>query len=69
VALTLASLAASGILLHHAALTLYRLAAGFALAAVPFVLTLWPPLLMGLYTFSKQRARAAGGDEKEAHHD
>ena len=26
-----------------------------ALAAVPFVLTLWPPLLMGLYTFSKRR--------------
>jgi formate dehydrogenase iron-sulfur subunit len=40
-----------------------------ALAAVPFVLTLWPPLLMGLYTFSKQRARAAKADEKEAHHD
>ena len=39
-----------------------------ALAAVPFVLTLWPPLLMGLYTFSKQRA-AAKGTEKEAHHD
>jgi formate dehydrogenase iron-sulfur subunit len=26
-----------------------------ALAAVPFVLTLWPPLLMGLYTFSQRR--------------
>jgi formate dehydrogenase iron-sulfur subunit len=40
-----------------------------ALAAVPFVLTLWPPLLMGLYTFSKQRAAAAKGTEREAHHD
>ncbi len=40
-----------------------------ALAAVPFVLTLWPPLLMGLYTFSKQRAAAAKGTEKEAHRD
>ena len=33
VAATFARLTASGILLHHAALTLYRLAAGFALAA------------------------------------
>ncbi|HEY3380349.1 MAG TPA: 4Fe-4S dicluster domain-containing protein [Vicinamibacterales bacterium] len=40
-----------------------------ALAAVPFVLTLWPPLLMGLYTFSKRRAEASKSGEKEAHHD
>jgi formate dehydrogenase iron-sulfur subunit len=42
-----------------------------ALAAVPFVLTLWPPLLMGLYTFTKRRAAAAGQphEPKEAHHD
>jgi Fe-S-cluster-containing dehydrogenase component len=40
-----------------------------ALAAVPFVLTLWPPLLMGLYTFSRQRAQAAKGTEQEAHRD
>jgi formate dehydrogenase iron-sulfur subunit len=40
-----------------------------ALAAVPFVLTLWPPLLMGLYTISRQRAKAAAGTEQEAHHD
>ena len=26
-----------------------------SLAAVPFVLTLWPPLLMGIYSFSKRR--------------
>jgi formate dehydrogenase iron-sulfur subunit len=26
-----------------------------ALGAPPFVMTLWPPLLMGLYTFSKRR--------------
>jgi len=42
-----------------------------ALAAVPFVLTLWPPLLMGLYSFSKRREAAAGESRttKEAHHD
>ena len=40
-----------------------------ALAAVPFVLTLWPPLLMGLYTFSKRRADASAEAKKEAHHD
>jgi formate dehydrogenase iron-sulfur subunit len=40
-----------------------------ALAAVPFVLTLWPPLLMGLYTFSRRRADASGESKKEAHHD
>ncbi len=42
-----------------------------ALAAVPFVLTLWPPLLMGLYTFSKRRDAAASEphEPKEAHHD
>lgn len=31
-----------------------------ALAVVPVVLTLWPPLLMGLYTFSRQRSHATG---------
>ena len=31
-----------------------------ALALVPFVLTLWPPLLLGLYTFSQRRD--ANGD-------
>lgn len=40
-----------------------------ALAAVPVVLTLWPPLLMGLYTFSKRRAEAAGRTGEEANHD
>jgi len=42
-----------------------------ALAAVPFVLTLWPPLLMGLYTFTKRRdeASAKPRESKEAHHD
>jgi hypothetical protein len=33
-----------------------------ALAAVPFILTLWPPLLMGLYTFSQRRARTEHSD-------
>jgi hypothetical protein len=38
-----------------------------SLAAVPFVLTLWPPLLMGIYAFSKRRneAGAHGGDPRE----
>jgi len=40
-----------------------------ALAAVPLVLTLWPPLLMGLYTFSRQRAKAAASTGQEANHD
>jgi hypothetical protein len=31
-----------------------------ALSAVPLVATLWPPLLMGLYTFAKRRGDAAG---------
>ncbi len=26
-----------------------------ALSAVPFIITLWPPLLMGLYTFARRR--------------
>jgi formate dehydrogenase iron-sulfur subunit len=42
-----------------------------ALSAVPFVITLWPPLLMGLYTFSKRRdevaAHEAGSREGEGH--
>ncbi|RPH82549.1 MAG: 4Fe-4S dicluster domain-containing protein [Candidatus Rokuibacteriota bacterium] len=40
-----------------------------ALAAVPLVLTLWPPLLMGLYTFAKRREEASKSGAKEAHHD
>jgi hypothetical protein len=38
-----------------------------SLAAVPFVLTLWPPLLMGIYSFSKRRndAGAHGSDSRE----
>jgi len=34
-----------------------------ALSAVPFVVTLWPPLLMGLYTFSKRRDDVAGHED------
>ncbi len=34
-----------------------------ALSTVPFVLTLWPPLLMGLYTFSKRREKAEADHE------
>jgi formate dehydrogenase iron-sulfur subunit len=30
-----------------------------ALGAPPFVMTLWPPLLMGLYTFAHRREKAA----------
>ena len=42
-----------------------------ALSAVPFVVTLWPPLLMGLYTFSKRRDEVAGaeGRQKEEGHE
>ncbi|HTS03837.1 MAG TPA: 4Fe-4S dicluster domain-containing protein [Thermoanaerobaculia bacterium] len=41
-----------------------------ALSAVPFVVTLWPPLLMGLYTFSKRRDDAAGAESgKEEGHE
>jgi Fe-S-cluster-containing dehydrogenase component len=38
-----------------------------SLAAVPFVLTLWPPLLMGIYSFSKRRNEvgAHGSDPRE----
>ena len=38
-----------------------------SLAAVPFVLTLWPPLLMGIYSFSKRRNQvgAHGTDDRE----
>jgi len=42
-----------------------------ALSAVPFVVTLWPPLLMGLYTFAKRRDEVAAGEgtrkEEEGH--
>ena len=38
-----------------------------ALGAPPFVMTLWPPLLMGLYMFSK-RGDDAATKEKEDHH-
>jgi Fe-S-cluster-containing dehydrogenase component len=49
-----------------------------ALSAPPFVMTLWPPLLMGLYAFSKRRdqlsknghgdaAHGAASTEKENH--
>ncbi len=42
-----------------------------ALGAPPFVMTLWPPLLMGIYMFSKRREgddAHAGADKKEDHH-
>ncbi|HUL98853.1 MAG TPA: 4Fe-4S dicluster domain-containing protein, partial [Mycobacterium sp.] len=39
-----------------------------ALSAVPVVMTLWPPLLMGLYTFSKQR-RGENEPAQEARHE
>ncbi len=42
-----------------------------ALSVVPFIVTLWPPLLMGLYTFSKSRdgAPADGSAHKENGHE
>jgi hypothetical protein len=39
-----------------------------ALGAPPFVMTLWPPLLMGLYAFSKRRDEAKA-EEKGDHHE
>jgi len=42
-----------------------------ALGAPPFVMTLWPPLLMGLYAFSQRRNEAeaaAPSNPKEDHH-
>jgi Fe-S-cluster-containing dehydrogenase component len=42
-----------------------------ALGAPPFIMTLWPPLLMGLYTFSKRREEAGADGERhegEVHH-
>jgi Fe-S-cluster-containing dehydrogenase component len=38
-----------------------------ALSAPPFVMTLWPPLLMGFYVFSKRRQESEQ-KEKEEHH-
>lgn len=41
-----------------------------ALGLVPFVITLWPPLLMGLHTFARARAgEAAGSHGKGGRHD
>ncbi len=39
-----------------------------ALGAPPFVMTLWPPLLMGLYAFSKRRDEPEAAEKKEDHH-
>jgi Fe-S-cluster-containing dehydrogenase component len=41
-----------------------------ALGAPPFVMTLWPPLLMGIYMFSKRREEAEGrtAEKKEESH-
>jgi Fe-S-cluster-containing dehydrogenase component len=39
-----------------------------ALGAPPFVMTLWPPLLMGLYAFSRRREENGEEQGKEEHH-
>jgi formate dehydrogenase iron-sulfur subunit len=39
-----------------------------SLAAVPFVLTLWPPLLMGIYSFSKRRSELESSQPGEGKH-
>jgi Fe-S-cluster-containing dehydrogenase component len=40
-----------------------------ALSAPPFIMTLWPPLLMGLYTFSKRREQVPRDEgHQEDHH-
>jgi hypothetical protein len=41
-----------------------------ALSAVPFILTLWPPILMGLYAINKRHeAVSRGAGESETHHE
>ena len=40
-----------------------------ALAAVPMVLTLWPPVLMGLYAINRRRAEVARENAEEPNHD
>ena len=37
-----------------------------ALSAVPVVMTLWPPLLMGLYTFAHRRDAVAASEHAAA---
>jgi hypothetical protein len=42
------------------------------LSAVPFVLTLWPPFLIGLYAFTRSREQAGAGEarpEEETAHE
>jgi Fe-S-cluster-containing dehydrogenase component len=46
--------------------TPYASLASGALSMVPFVLTLWPPLLLGLYTFSQRRSTPPA--DEETHH-
>ena len=40
-----------------------------ALAAVPFVMTLWPPLLMGLHAITRRAAEVAAAEAKEDDHE
>ncbi len=40
-----------------------------ALAAVPMVLTLWPPILMGLYALSSRRNAVEGDNATEGRHE
>lgn len=51
-------LAALGLPSHLSTTAHSELAQG-ALSVVPLVITLWPPLLMGIYTFSKRREALA----------
>jgi Fe-S-cluster-containing dehydrogenase component len=46
-------------------MTPYSSLAQGALSAVPLIITLWPPLLMGLYTFSQRRGSASGAPAHE----
>src|SRR6185369_10454751 len=39
-----------------------------ALAAVPFVMTLWPPVLMGLHAITRRAAEVAALEAKEVPH-
>jgi len=40
-----------------------------ALGTVPFVMTLWPPLLMGLYAFRNRKPEQPATPDQEEHHE
>ena len=49
--------------------TPYPKLASTALAAVPMILTLWPPILMGLHAMTKRTADEPGASDAEGRHE